>query len=65
LDDGSVQNFICFSILCEVTSQINQAYCLMDWKMVLDLATTLKISNWPHLFSIFPSTNGGCRPLDF
>jgi hypothetical protein len=34
------------SILSEkVTAQINRAYCLMDWKLILDLAITLKISN--------------------
>jgi hypothetical protein len=42
------------SILSEkVTSQINRAYCLMDWKLILALTITLKISNCPHFFPFF------------
>jgi hypothetical protein len=30
------------SILSEVTYERNRAYCLMDWKLISDLAITLK-----------------------
>jgi hypothetical protein len=37
----------------------------MDWKLILDLAITLYISNRPYLFFFFPSPNGVSGLLTF